>query len=133
MIHGTQKHRLLLVDDNRDVADMLAVLLRRAGHDVETAYDGPAAVEAARTKRPDVILLDISLPGMDGYQVAREICKQPEFGDTWLVAISGYGQEEDVRQAHEAGFRRHLLKPVRLEAIQDILDDRDRANGHSAH
>lgn len=115
-----QRSRILIVDDNRDLATSLARLLRMSGHDIEVVYDGHTAIEVARTYRPNVILLDIGLPSLDGYQVAR-ILRQEGFHDMIIIAISGYGQDEDRRRAEEAGMDYHLTKPVDLKSITDLL------------
>jgi PAS domain S-box-containing protein len=113
--------RILLVDDSRDAADTLARLLRRFGHAVEVAYDGPAALAAARRSRPEVVLLDIGLPGLDGYEVARRLRRDPALAGVQLVALSGYGTESDRRRGAEAGFDAHLVKPVDLPALRRLL------------
>jgi signal transduction histidine kinase/ActR/RegA family two-component response regulator len=113
--------RVLVVDDNRDAADSLALLLRMAGHAVDVCHDGPAAVAAAAANRPQLVLLDIGLPGMDGYAVARQLRRLPELADTLLVALTGYGQAEDVRRSHEAGFDHHLVKPADPEALVGLF------------
>jgi len=113
--------RILVVDDQPDAAAMLARLLRGRGHDVLVAADGPAAIEAAAASRPDVLLLDIGLPGMDGYEVARRLRALPGMEAALLVALTSYGQEEDLRLAREAGFDHHLVKPTDLESIENLL------------
>jgi PAS domain S-box-containing protein len=113
--------RILVVDDNRDAADSLGMLLRFLGADVLTVHDGPAALEALRTYQPSVVLLDIGMPGMDGYEVARWARQQPEGRDAILIALTGWGQEEDQRRSHEAGIDHHLVKPVDLVALQALL------------
>jgi PAS domain S-box-containing protein len=118
---GCGAWRVLVVDDLHDSADSLAVFLRLAGHDVRTAYDGPAAVEVASTFRPEVILLDIGLPGMNGYEVAQHLREQPWGQTTILVAVTGWGQEEDKRRAREAGIEHHLTKPVIPGVLQRLL------------
>ena len=90
----------------------MARLLTLLGHDVKTAHDGPTAIELAREYRPDVVLLDIGLPGMDGYEVARTLKSDNRCKGALLIAISGYGQPEDRRRSHAAGFHHHLVKPV---------------------
>jgi CheY-like chemotaxis protein len=116
-----QTSRILVVDDNVDTARGMAKLLSLLGHDVETAFDGPSAVEAARRFLPDVVLLDIGLPGMSGYEVA-EVLRREEFGSRLLViAVTGYGQEEDRRRSREAGFDYHLVKPVDHDALIALL------------
>jgi CheY-like chemotaxis protein len=104
--------RVLVVDDNADAADSAAMLLRLSGHQVEVAHDGHSALEAARAFRPEIVLLDIGLPGMNGYEVARELRSRPENRGLVLAAVTGYGQDEDRRRAHEAGFDYHLTKPL---------------------
>ncbi len=112
--------RILVVDDNRQVAESLARLLAIMGHQVHTVYDGAAALDAVHTFHPEVIFLDIGLPGMDGYEVAQHLRTQYQ-QKVRLVAVTGYGQEEDRRRAHQAGFDDHLVKPVAKEALQDVL------------
>jgi len=113
--------RVLVVDDNVDAAESLAVLLRVLRHDVQTAHDGPAALQAALHHRPEVILLDIELPGMDGYEIATRLRQQPVFGSAVLIAMTGYGQQSDKDKSKEAGFDHHLVKPAELEQVQRIL------------
>ncbi len=113
--------RVLVVDDNADAAESLAMLLRLWGHDVAVAQDGPAALRTAAARPPEVALLDIGLPGMDGYELARLLRQQPGPGRAVLVALTGWGQEEDRRRAREAGFDHHLVKPVDLSALQGLL------------
>jgi PAS domain S-box-containing protein len=113
--------RVLVVDDNADAAESLAVLLRLEGHEVRTAHDGPAALEAARGFRPEVVVLDIGLPRMDGYEVARRLRAEAGLADALMVALTGYGQEEDRRRAEAAGFDAHLIKPADPAALQGIL------------
>ncbi|ACL65079.1 histidine kinase [Anaeromyxobacter dehalogenans 2CP-1] len=109
--------RVLVVDDNVDAAETLAELLRHAGHEVAIAHDGPGALAAARAGAPDVVLCDIGLPGMSGYDVARALRRERGPG-LLLVAISGYALPEDVHAAHEAGFDRHLAKPPRPDEVE---------------
>ncbi len=104
--------RVLVVDDNVDAAESIAMLLRMAGHNVRAVYDGPEALNAAATFQPELILLDIGLPGMDGYEVARQLRSRTASRDTMLVAVTGYGQDEDFRRSREAGFDHHLVKPA---------------------
>lgn len=119
-INGS-KRRILVVDDNRDAAKMLGTLLTIQGHDVEIVHDGPKAVSAVRQSPPDVVLLDIGLPEMDGYEVARRMRELPGFNGTLLVALTGYGRAEDRQRSEEAGFDAHLVKPVSQSALQDVL------------
>jgi CheY-like chemotaxis protein len=111
--------RLLIVDDNKDTADTLAMLLRLNGHEVSTAASGPAGLQAARSETPDVVLLDLGLPGIDGYEVARRIREKTD--KPLLIAVTGYGQAEDRERSKEAGFEHHLVKPVDPLKLQDLL------------
>ncbi len=121
--------RVLVVDDNVDTARGMARLLRLIGHDVRAAHTGPEAIEIARDFRPEFVLLDIGLPGMDGYRVASTL-RGEEFGrDAVIVAVSGYGQDEDRRRSREAGFDYHLVKPVDHDALLGLLKTKGRANG----
>ena len=113
--------RVLVVDDNADAARTFAEIASLWKHDVRVTYTGAAALELAKSYHPDVVLLDIGLPGMSGYQVARLLRRQPEFAKTLLVAVTGYGQEEDRRRSREAGFNHHLVKPVAPDALHDVL------------
>ena len=113
--------RILLVDDNADGAFMLAELLRFDGHDVQTALSGMEAFERMKTFRPDVALLDIGLPGLDGYEVARRIRAEHGNESIRLIAITGYGRDEDRELARDAGFAAHLVKPVEFSALQRVL------------
>ncbi|MEJ7637388.1 MAG: response regulator [Singulisphaera sp.] len=117
--------RILVVDDNHDTAVGLSKLLGKEGHRVQTAYDGPSALEVARSERPQVILADIGLPGMDGYELAREIRKEESTKEALLVAISGYGQDEDLRRSREAGFDHHLVKPVDFDSLIALIGRRN--------
>ena len=114
---------MLVVDDNRDAVETLAMLLGLWGHDVRLAADGPSAVESAAAHRPDVVLLDISLPGMSGYEVAERLRANPELRETVLVAMTGYGQAEDKKETRDAGFTLHLVKPVEPDVLQKLLAD----------
>jgi PAS domain S-box-containing protein len=115
------RRRVLVVEDNEDAAETLDEMLRLWGHEVEVAHDGRAGVEKARTFAPDVVLCDIGLPVMDGYQVARAIRADPALAPTFLVALTGYALAEDQRRAAAAGFDRHLGKPVAIDVIEDVL------------
>jgi signal transduction histidine kinase/DNA-binding response OmpR family regulator len=115
------RRRILIVDDHPDLIGTLARFLRLSGHEVRTAPNGPIALEELALYRPDVVLLDIGLPGMDGYEVAQSIRKQPGMETTVLVALTGYGQDEDRRRSREAGFDHHLIKPVDLDALLAIV------------
>lgn len=113
---------ILVIEDHPDAAESLKMLLEITGHQVDLALDGRAGVDAARRLRPDAVICDIGLPGMDGYAVARALRASEEIGGVFLIALSGYGQEEDHRKAQEAGFDRHLTKPVDFEILTSLLD-----------
>jgi PAS domain S-box-containing protein len=112
---------IVVVDDNQDSSDTMAELIRIWGHDVRTALDGMSALKLALERPPDVVLLDLGLPGMSGYDVAAKLRTTPGIGQPLLVAMTGYGQEEDRRRTREAGFLHHLTKPVDPAALQEIL------------
>lgn len=113
--------RVLVVDDNVPAARLVARLVEKLGCQTTTAYDGPAALDAADACQPDLILLDIGLPKLDGYEVARRLRSRPECRQTLLVALTGYGTEEDRRNSAAAGFDDHLVKPVGLDTLQKVL------------
>jgi PAS domain S-box-containing protein len=113
--------RILVVDDNRDAADSLAVLLGILGHTARTAYDGAAGMAAAAEFRPDAVLLDLGMPRVDGYEAARRIRAEPWGKGLFLVALTGWGADDDRRRTHDAGFDRHLLKPVDVDALTKML------------
>jgi PAS domain S-box-containing protein len=117
-----RRSRVLIVDDNRDSADTLAALLEAWGHDVRTLYDGPSAITAAAEFQPKVVLLDIGLPKMNGYEVAAQLRKTAKGRSLILVAFTGYGQDEDRRRVREAGFDYHLVKPLEPIELEKILD-----------
>ena len=117
------KCRILIVDDNSLSSKSTAMLLRLMGHEIATAFNGVEGIEVARTFRPDVILLDIGLPKLDGYEVAQRIREQPWGKSTLLIAVTGYGQEEDRRRSLEAGFDYHMIKPVNLAELEKTLTD----------
>jgi PAS domain S-box-containing protein len=114
-------HRLLVVDDNTDAADSLAMLLRLQGHEVRVAHDGPSALTLVKGYRPELVFLDIGMPGMDGYEVARRLRQQPGFENVRLAALTGWGQQEDRRKSKEAGFDHHLVKPIEPTALDGLL------------
>jgi len=118
---SAQPRRVLVVDDNHDGAESLAIALAFYGQDVRTVHDGPAALALAASWRPEVVLLDIGLPGMSGYEVARRFGRQPWRAGMRLVALTGWGQPEDRRRSAEAGFDAHLVKPVDLESLVKLL------------
>ncbi len=111
----------MVVDDNLDAAQSLGMLLRMDGHEVGLAHDGFAAVEFAKSIRPDVVLLDIGLPGLDGYEVAQALRADDSLGSLQLIAISGYGREEDLAKTKAAGFDHHLVKPVDFDTLMSII------------
>ncbi|MFL5898085.1 MAG: ATP-binding protein, partial [Solirubrobacterales bacterium] len=113
--------RVLIVDDNRDAADLTGQILVAEGHEVRIVYDGPAALAGAREFRPDIVLLDIGLPGMDGYQVASALRDAGGDPPPMLVAVSGYGEEQARRRSHASGCAHHLVKPVNIDALLDLV------------
>lgn len=114
-------HRLLVVDDNKDAALSLAMLLRLGGHEVQIAHDGISALELARSYGPQLVFLDIGMPGMDGYEVARRMRQQPGLENVVLAALTGWGQEQDRRRTAEAGFDHHLVKPIEPMALENLV------------
>lgn len=115
------KCRIVVADDNADSAASLAMMLRILGHDVQTAHDGQQAVDLATTFLPDVMLLDIGMPTMDGYEAAQLLRKNPDLDKLVLVALTGWGQEDDKRRSEEAGFDHHVTKPIDLAVLQSLL------------
>jgi CheY-like chemotaxis protein len=118
---GTPTRRILVVDDNVDSAATLGMLLKYLGADVHVVHDGAAALAALEKYRPDIVLLDIGMPGMDGLEVARRIRERDELSDVTLIALTGWGQEDDRRRTREAGFDHHLVKPADIAALQSLL------------
>jgi two-component system CheB/CheR fusion protein len=116
------RRRILVVDDNVDSARSMSMVLRRLWkQETEVAHDGLEALDKAKAFRPDIILLDIGLPGMSGFDVAERLRARPEFGRPLLVAMTGLGQEDDLERSHESGFDHHLVKPVDLEALRGLI------------
>jgi CheY-like chemotaxis protein len=113
--------KILVVDDNRDAADTCAMLLEASGHHVQTAYTGRQALELARTFRPHALLLDIGLPDIDGYKLAERVRATPWGRSAILVAVTGWGQEQDRLRSVEAGFDQHLVKPISAETVESLL------------
>lgn len=118
---GPLQRRVLVIEDNEDAADTLQEVLELDGHEVAVAYSGPEGLAKAREFRPDLVLCDIGLPGMDGYTVARLFRADNELKHAHLVAVSGYALPEDLQRAAEAGFERHIAKPPTLEKIEKVV------------
>ena len=119
----THRSRLcvLIVDDNLDAAHTLGVLCEHMGHEVDFAYDGVAALDAARRLRPDVVFLDLALPRMDGFELARQLRADPVLRHALIIAVTGSAQEEDRQRVREAGFDHHLVKPADPAFIESLL------------
>ena len=113
--------RVLIVDDNEDAANSLAMILELGGHETASVYTAVDALQRAAAFRPDVVLLDIGLPGMDGYEVAQKMRELPGLRDIRLVAVTGYGRSDDRRRARDAGFDDHLTKPVEYALLERTL------------
>jgi two-component system CheB/CheR fusion protein len=113
--------RVLIVEDNADAAESLMLLLELLGLQVRTAPDGPAALDAARASRPDLMLIDIGLPGMNGYELAEQIRHDDALRGVTLVALTGYGQEEDRQRALAAGFDHHMVKPINVQEVEKVV------------
>ncbi|MBY0397072.1 MAG: response regulator, partial [Thermoleophilia bacterium] len=124
MATAARPSSILVVDDNVDTALAMGRILRLLGHDVRVVHDGHAAIASARERTPDLVLLDIGLPGMDGYEVARRLRADGGCAGAVVVAVSGYGQPEDVRRSRAAGFDHHLVKPVDHDALFALLEQR---------
>lgn len=113
--------RVLVVDDNADSADSLGLLVTQMGHEARIVYDGPAALRELRNDWADVAVLDIGMPDMSGYEVASRLPVRPGSRRPLLVALSGWGREEDRARSHAAGFAAHLTKPIDFEVLRDLL------------
>jgi two-component system CheB/CheR fusion protein len=118
---GSKRYRVLVVDDNHDSAETMSTLVGMWGHDVRVAHDAAAALQAAAAHRPQVVLLDLGLPVVSGYEVAEQLRALPGLEGAVLIAMTGYGQEEDRRRTRDAGFAHHLTKPVPPETLKEIL------------
>jgi CheY-like chemotaxis protein len=118
------RSRVLIADDNRDAADSLSMLLELAGHEVRVAHLGRAALSLAQAFRPDVALLDIGMPDLSGYEVARELRREPWGQGIMLIALTGWGQEKDRQEALEAGFNQHVTKPIDPDQIETLISGR---------
>jgi CheY-like chemotaxis protein len=114
-------YRILVVDDNQDAAEILALTLEALGHDTRVACDGLDAIRVVQEFTPDVALLDLGMPAMDGYELMRHLQKQPNTGTLRFVAVTGYGQEVDRLQTSAAGFHAHLVKPVDVAVLQSVV------------
>jgi CheY-like chemotaxis protein len=123
---ATSTKRVLVIDDNVDVAEMLAAYLQQIGYEVIQAHDGPAGLDAALQHQPEVIVCDLGLPGLDGYEVARTVRKVPYLRSSLLVAVSGYGESADRERARIAGFSHHMTKPADPMELADLI-----ANSHN--
>lgn len=117
----TRALRILVVDDVKDSADSLAMLLRLQSYEVQLAYGGEEALETAQRSKPELVLLDIGMPGMNGYETCRRLRDQPGGQDRFVVALTGWGQEDDRRRSEEAGFDFHLVKPVNPTDLMKLL------------
>jgi CheY-like chemotaxis protein len=113
--------RVLIVDDNADSTESLALLLARRGHEVRAANDGYRAIELAREFRPDLVLLDIGMPGLNGYETCQRLRKEPWGTGITIVAVTGWGQEQDRRMARSAGFDAHVVKPLDLDVLTSLV------------
>ncbi|HYW50845.1 MAG TPA: response regulator [Gemmatimonadaceae bacterium] len=118
---AARKCRVLVVDDSHDACDSLAAVVRMIGHEAATAYDGEQAVEAAAEYRPDIILMDLTLPRLSGYEAAAQIQQQPGGTNAVLVALTGWGGDEDRRNTLAAGFQHHFIKPLDFEALRKLI------------
>lgn len=121
MVANRVMSRVLIVDDNADLAEATSMMLRICGFSTTTAYNGRRALEKARTFNPEIVLLDIGLPDMDGYELAKRIRSTVWGKNAILIAVTGWGQEEDRQRAFAAGFDRHLIKPVTGTALEAVL------------
>ena len=112
--------RILVVDDNQDAADSLMMLMQMRGFEVRVAYDGQTAIDIATKEKPAIILLDIGLPGIDGYEVCRRM-RQQGLSDTCIIALTGYGQDRDRERSKEAGFDLHTVKPIKIDELVRLI------------
>jgi len=120
--------RVLVIDDNRDGAESLAMVLEICGHEVRVAHDGPAGLLAAAEFLPEVVVLDIAMPGMSGYEVAEHLRANPLLREAYLVALTGFGKPEDEARSNAAGFDEHLTKPVQPDRLLYLIDNARAAN-----
>jgi CheY-like chemotaxis protein len=118
---AVKPRRILIVDDNVDALITMAMLLRARGHEVQTAQSGEAALASISANDPEIALLDIGLPGMDGYELARRLRAEPASANMILIAVTGYGQDDDRQRTRQAGYDFHFVKPVNLTELEDLL------------
>ena len=118
------RRRVLIVEDNQDTGDMYRMLIELSGHEALVAQNGALGLELLKSARPDIALVDIGLPGMDGYEIARRFRAEPDSDRVVLVALTGYGSSTDRDRCRQAGFDLHMLKPVDPQALQSLLDGR---------
>src|SRR3984957_10674068 len=116
--------RVLLVDDSIDAAEAMSMLLETLGHEVRTMHHGPSALARVDESAPEVVILDIGLPGMNGFEVARELRAREATRQVLMIALTGYGGESDRREAQQAGFDHHLVKPISFTEIENVIVDR---------
>jgi len=116
-----QKYRILIVDDNESCAITMKLTMEILGHTAQMAIDGPSAIELAKMFQPEIVLLDIGLPGMNGYEICQAMRKEPSLQDTIFIAQTGWGQKEHRKRSKEAGFNYHLVKPIDIQALKNIL------------
>ena len=112
---------MLIIEDNRDAREMFRIMLELAGHEVLEAEEGVGGLELLKTARPDVAVIDVGLPGLNGYEIARRFREESDAGGVMLVALTGYGTPEARERSRQAGFDHHLIKPVNADALQEIL------------
>jgi CheY-like chemotaxis protein len=122
MAHPTPPAHVLLVEDNPDAAESMTLLLEGLGHQIRVVPDGPTALSTAQADVPDLMLVDIGLPGMDGFEVVRRAKRDPALRGTTVVALTGYGSLEDRRRALAAGFDHYLVKPIDLDALRGVIE-----------
>ena len=120
-VAGQRRRRILVVDDHRDAARVLGLLLDSLGYEVKTANDGHQALETIAAFHPEIVFLDIGLPQLDGYEVARRVRESPGLRDTKLIALTGWSHADDRRRTREAGFDHHLVKPVAVKTLKEVL------------
>ena len=122
--------RILIVDDNEALAQTTGWLVEMLGHDYRLAANGPQAIDLVRDYKPDVVMLDIGLPGMSGYDLCQHLRKEPHLANAVFIAQTGWGDSEHRRLTHEAGFHHHMVKPVYAETLQALLESIMQGNGH---